>query len=64
MPSTNSLYWQEKLTGNMLRDERHRTELATLGWDTLTVWECEIPNHENVVRRMVEFIELPIPPNA
>jgi DNA mismatch endonuclease (patch repair protein) len=41
-PKSNLGYWLPKLRRNVQRDEKHRRELAVLGWRTLTVWECEM----------------------
>ncbi|GLK68409.1 very short patch repair endonuclease [Hansschlegelia plantiphila] len=41
-PKANAEYWSAKIARNTARDERVRGELAALGWDTLTVWECEL----------------------
>ncbi|MFD1702847.1 very short patch repair endonuclease [Methylopila henanensis] len=41
-PKTNADYWRAKIARNMARDERVKAELAALGWETLTIWECEL----------------------
>lgn len=42
MPKSNVEYWEKKLYGNMERDERNRKELEEMGWNVITVWECEL----------------------
>lgn len=42
IPSTNSLYWRPKLEANRERDRRHIQALAARGWESLTLWECEV----------------------
>jgi DNA mismatch endonuclease, patch repair protein len=41
-PSTRPEWWREKIEGNFARDRRHVSELQSLGWRAITVWECEL----------------------
>lgn len=41
-PKTNVTYWKTKIKRNAARDHEHVQELNNLGWEVLTVWECEI----------------------
>lgn len=41
-PSSNEDYWRPKIMGNVERDKRNFSELQQLGWNVLTVWECEL----------------------
>lgn len=43
-PASNVEFWQAKLQGNVDRDMRTDTRLASLGWRVFTVWECETGN--------------------
>jgi DNA mismatch endonuclease (patch repair protein) len=40
-PRSNAGYWSEKLVRNRERDAIHQQALRDLGYDVLTVWECE-----------------------
>jgi len=42
MPKANAEYWTTKIGRNVTRDARVRGELASLDWETLTIWECEL----------------------
>jgi DNA mismatch endonuclease (patch repair protein) len=42
MPSTNKKFWKEKFERNVERDKENRKELEELGWQVLTIWECEL----------------------
>lgn len=42
MPKSNVDYWKKKLYGNKERDERNIKELEEMGWNVITVWECEL----------------------
>lgn len=41
-PSTRPDFWRDKITGNITRDARVRTELLARGWRVLEVWECTL----------------------
>jgi DNA mismatch endonuclease (patch repair protein) len=42
LPKTNSAFWQSKFEKNIVRDKRKSKDIESLGWNVLTVWECEI----------------------
>jgi DNA mismatch endonuclease (patch repair protein) len=42
IPRTNTDFWQKKRLGTVERDKRVLAELQANGWQTLTVWECEL----------------------
>lgn len=42
LPQSNTEYWEKKISGNIARDKTVREELNRLGWNVLTVWECEL----------------------
>lgn len=42
LPATRRAFWREKIGRNRLRDARVRQELGTLGWRSLTIWECAL----------------------
>ena len=41
-PKTNTEFWVDKITSNKDRDKINMQKLTDLGWNVLTVWECEI----------------------
>jgi DNA mismatch endonuclease (patch repair protein) len=45
-PKTNTKFWVDKITSNAERDKVNTEKLAVLGWNVITVWECEI-RHTN-----------------
>ena len=42
MPSSNVDFWEKKLKGNLLRDERNKKALTEMGWNVIVVWECQL----------------------
>lgn len=41
-PQSNREFWEQKIRGNMERDNRKIKELQQLGWHVITVWECSL----------------------
>ena len=41
-PKTNANYWISKIKGNAERDKSNLRELKRLGWNVITIWECEL----------------------
>ncbi|WP_202967921.1 very short patch repair endonuclease [Chryseobacterium kwangjuense] len=58
IPSTNSKFWQEKLSKNIDRDEKYIKELQQLGWKVIVIWECEIEkNIEDTLEKLIVNIK-------
>lgn len=55
-PRTRLEYWKPKLTRNRIRDANNRKALENLGWKTMTVWQCEILDEKELVRRLTRFL--------
>lgn len=55
-PRSNSSYWDTKLESNLNRDRTANLELQRLGWDVLTVWECELKDDLSLAKRLTEFL--------
>lgn len=47
-PSSNLEYWNTKLDENISRDKRKENELSKLGWQIITVWQCETRDLESL----------------
>lgn len=41
-PKANADYWSAKIARNRARDAETAAKLASLGWRSLVVWECEL----------------------
>src|SRR5258708_24225640 len=48
--------WRNKLRRNKRRDKRVIKVLEGLGWQSLIIWECEIPKMSSVRRRIIGFL--------
>lgn len=56
-PKTNREYWEQKINRNKQRDVQHRDALRAMGWDVLTLWECELKDISRVMERLTVFME-------
>jgi DNA mismatch endonuclease (patch repair protein) len=64
LPKSRTEFWTEKLERNRERDERNVEALRELGWEVLTVWECEVRDPATLMPRVVAFLEQqPAPPH-
>lgn len=42
IPKTNTEFWVNKIRRNKERDARVQQELSSMGWHSITIWECEL----------------------
>jgi DNA mismatch endonuclease (patch repair protein) len=57
LPKTNLDYWLPKFEKNKQRDARAIKELLQLGWDVLTIWECQIKNEAELAVKLENFLD-------
>ena len=57
MPKSNRDYWTRKLSRNRDRDAEHRKRLQSMGWDVLTIWECQIGDRDALRARLRAFLD-------
>lgn len=58
MPKTHQAFWTQKFVQNLRRDRRKARQLRALGFQTLTIWECEVESPTKaarIVRRIERF---------
>ncbi len=48
-PKSNKKFWLEKFERNVKRDEKNLKDLKNLGWNVITIWECELKEQEKVI---------------
>ena len=56
-PKSRRDYWEPKLENNAARDKLVRRKLARLGWRSLVIWECEIPDIDRLARKIKNYLE-------
>lgn len=57
MPKSRLEFWGPKLEANAERDTRTLKALEALGWEALTLWECEIKSNRDLEDRIIRFLE-------
>jgi DNA mismatch endonuclease, patch repair protein len=55
-PSSNVDFWNSKLDGNIDRDKSNQESLRHLGWNVLTVWECETRDIDTLTTKLTDFL--------
>jgi DNA mismatch endonuclease (patch repair protein) len=55
-PSTNTAFWDQKITGNIVRDKAINEKLTELGWKTLTIWQCEIKDQAMLSELLCDYL--------
>ncbi|WP_273281740.1 very short patch repair endonuclease [Pseudooceanicola atlanticus] len=57
VPKTRADFWAEKFSRNVERDHEVESKLAEMGWQTLTVWECETKEVGVLQGKLRDFLE-------
>lgn len=56
-PKSNTEFWNDKFTNNVVRDIKTNWKLSMLGYRTATVWECSLKNDfGHTMERLKAFI--------
>ena len=58
-PKSRAEFWQPKLQRNRERDDRNRATLRKLGWEVLTIWQCQTRSLSKLENRLVSFLGEP-----
>ena len=58
LPKTRREFWSSKVQKNAARDRRAVEKLTALGWEVLTVWECQLipKTRQDTLRKISEFL--------
>ena len=56
-PKSRPEYWGPKLRRNRERDAEKEAELKALGWDVLTVWQCQTKDRGTLDERLRLFLQ-------
>jgi len=57
IPVANREYWLGKIAGNRKRDKRVRRQLRRMGWNVLTIWECQLKKPNQAAQRLRKFFK-------
>jgi len=55
-PTHNRNFWLEKFKANKKRDKSKTKILRRMGFDVVTVWECEVKNQTRLERRLAKLV--------
>jgi DNA mismatch endonuclease, patch repair protein len=56
MPATHKDYWIPKFNKTVERDKRNQKELRRLGWNIVTLWECQIKDTNRLTNQLMNSI--------
>ena len=56
LPTSNVQYWRNKIAKNTERDIKVQNDIIKLGWQTITIWECETVNADALSKQLIEAI--------
>lgn len=59
LPKSRGEYWIKKIEANRARDKMVGADLAGLGWQTISVWQCELKQLPDVVHSLRKFLGPP-----
>lgn len=57
IPKSRIDYWRPKLTRNRRRDKTNERNLKVLGWQVLTLWECELGDVPVLRKTLAAFLQ-------
>lgn len=56
LPKSRLAYWGPKIEANRKRDGTKELALRNLGWEVLTVWQCETRDHVQLANLLTSFL--------
>jgi DNA mismatch endonuclease (patch repair protein) len=57
LPKSRVEFWTDKISRNRERDRQNEESLREAGWRSLTVWQCELKNIDELAKRLYDFLE-------
>ena len=63
LPKSNKQYWKNKIQKNIDRDVRNKKTLKGLGWNVITVWECQLKKLLSNNKMQLKFLNSIAPDN-
>ena len=64
IPKSNTEFWVDKINKNIARDAVNTNKLISLGWNVITIWECELKKdkREDTLLTLLHKLESSINP--
>ncbi len=59
LPKTNVEFWTTKIKRNRERDIEVSTQLRQMGWNVITIWECQLTktNRTETLKQLISTLE-------
>ncbi len=59
MPKTRTAWWTNKISNNRKRDLKKISDLLSLSWNVITIWECDLKpqKKEQTLLRLVKTLQ-------
>ena len=57
LPKTNRGFWKKKFTDNIERDKKNLEKLESMGWKTVSVWECDLVEESSLINLEKELLD-------
>jgi DNA mismatch endonuclease (patch repair protein) len=57
VPKSRTDYWLPKLQRNVERDAKHLQQYDEMGWQVLTLWECEVAATDSLTAKITQFLK-------
>lgn len=57
IPSSNQDFWQSKIERTIERDRSQEKSLSSLGWNVITIWECDLKDEEALLIKLKHALE-------
>jgi len=55
-PTSNKIFWDEKLSKNIERDKKNQENIRNIGWNFLVLWQCEIKDKDSLLNKLRKFL--------
>lgn len=52
MPQTRAEFWKNKISNNVIRDQKNIKTLSEIGWRIAVVWECGIKKEKDLIETL------------
>ncbi|OHB44807.1 MAG: hypothetical protein A2Y13_11245 [Planctomycetes bacterium GWC2_45_44] len=56
LPKNNRLIWRRKIIATEIRDAKNIRQLKELGWEVITIWECETYSQYRIKQILTNFL--------
>lgn len=57
IPKSNKEFWVRKMVRNKERDDAVKQKLASMGWHSITIWECQLkPNRKDETLASLDYL--------